>query len=126
MHIEFPMLILCSYNGASNLDVTIDDNLVYLLGKHFHDNKLNFKIEEVKLVEPTPGENDELVRFEVEMDIGEFESEFIRKELEYQGFEKGLTIKLTNGKTLFADNHTSDIPLRRSLNKSGETFYNMR
>ena len=106
--------------------MTIDDNMVYLIGKHFHDNKLNFRIDKIEFVEPTPNKNDELVRFEVEieMDKEQFESEFIRKELEHEGFEKGLTIKLPTGETLFADKHTSDIQLRRSLNKKGETFYN--
>jgi len=111
------MHIVCSYNGASNLDETLDDNISYLMGKYFYDNNMDFEILDMDFVSPKPEINDELVRYHVEIGIQQdkFNSDWIRKALENEGFGNGLTIKSIHGKILFADSSTADIQYRRRI-----------
>ena len=110
------MHIVCAYNGASNLDETLDDNISYLIGKYFYENNIDFKILDMDFVVPEPEINDELVRYDVEIGIqpDKFNSDWIQKALKAEGFDKGLTIKSDNGRILFADEHTADIQYRRN------------
>ena len=71
--IEFPLLILSTYNGVSNLDITLDDNITYLLGKHCYTNEIKFEILNLDWVKPQPNINDELIRYEVEFGVIEHE-----------------------------------------------------
>jgi len=115
--IEFPMNIVCSYNGASNLDETLDGNISYLIGKHCYDNKIYFKILNLVFVKPKPNVNDELIRYQVEIGLNpiDFNIDWIINELEIENFEKGLTIKSENNEILYADKYTADIQHRRGL-----------
>lgn len=118
--IEFPMNIICAYNGADNLDETLDDNISYLLGKHCYDNGVEFKILSLDFVQPKPNINDELIRYQVEMGLDQidFKTEWILGELKHGNFEKGLTIKSVNDEILYADEYTADLRFRRALWKS--------
>lgn len=113
------MNIVCSYKGASNLDETLDNNISYLIGKHCCDNKIDFKILNLDFVKPEPNVNDELIRYQLEigMNLTDFKTDWILKELEIENFEKGLTIKSENNDILYADEYTADIQYRRSLKK---------
>lgn len=115
--IEFPIIVLNAYNGASNLDETLDDNITYLIGKNCYDNQIEFKIVNFDFVPPVPNVNDELFRYQVELRVNEkdFKPDWMLKDLETEGFEKGLTIKSENGTILYADEYTADIPFRREL-----------
>ena len=119
------MNILCSYNGKSNLDETLDDNISYLIGKYFYDNKIGFKILDLDFIKPEPNINDELVRYQIEMDVNptEFKIDWIRKELEIANFDKGLTIKSENHKILFADENTADIIYRRRIRSQNKQSF---
>lgn len=117
--IEFPMLIAITYHGASNLDETLDENISYLIGKYFYQNNIDFKILVLDFIAPKPNINDTLIRYEVELGIhkSEFQYEWILKELEEEGLEKGLTIKTPENEIIYADEYTADIPCRRKLKK---------
>lgn len=117
--VEFPMSAVCSYNGASNLDETLNDNISYLIGKHCYDNKIAFKILNLDFVKPERNVNDELIRYQIEigLDFTDFKTDWILKELEIENFEKGLTIKSDKNEILYADEYTADIQYRRSLKK---------
>ena len=119
LNFEFPLLILSRYNGPSNLDITLDDNITYLLGKHCYTNEIKFEILNLDWVKPQPNINDELIRYEIEVGIDddEFKTDWILKELENEGYEKGLTIKSEHGKVIHVDPYTADIQLRRKMKK---------
>ena len=108
------MNIVSSYNGSSNLDETLDDNISYLVGKYFYANQIEFKILKLDFVKAVPACNDELIRYEIEFDLmqDQFEPTFIVMELKKEGFEKGLTIKYYNH-ILYADGYSADIQQRR-------------
>ena len=113
------MNVVCSYNGASNLDETLDDNISYLIGRYCYNNEIDFKILSLEFVEPEPNVNDELIRYKIEIGTNpiDFKTDWISKELEIENFEKGLTIKSDNDEILYADEHTADIEHRRKLKK---------
>ena len=117
--LELPLLILSRYHGVSNLDETLDNNITYLIGKYFYDHDIKFKILNLDWVKPQPNINDELIRYEVEVGVieHEFKSDWILKELENEGYEKGLTIKSEHGKVIYVDPYTADIQLRRKMKK---------
>ncbi len=113
------MNIVCSYNGASNLDETLENNLSYLIGKHCYDNNIDFKILKLDFVKPEPNVNDELIRYQIEIGMSpiDFNTDWILNELEIENWEKGLTIKSENDEILHADEYTADIQYRRKLKK---------
>ena len=113
------MYVVCSYNGAEELDVTLDDNISYLIGKYCYDNGIAFKILDLCFVDPEPNVHDELVRYQVELGINsnEFNTDWMLKELEIENFEKGLTIRSENGEILYADEYSADIQVRRKIGK---------
>lgn len=117
--IEFPMNVVINYHGASNLDETLDENISYLIGKYFYENKIDFKILNLEFISPKPSINDEMIQYEVEigMNKSEFEYKWILNELKDAEFEKGLTIKSSESGIIYADLYTADIQQRRKLKK---------
>ncbi len=117
--VEFPMYVVCSYHGADELDVTLDDNISYLIGKYCYDNGIAFKILDLCFVAPEPNVHDELLRYHVELGVNsdEFKTDWMLKELEIENFEKGLTIRSENGEILYADEYSADIQVRRKIGK---------
>jgi len=115
--IEFPMHVVASYHGPGNLDVALDDNISYLIGKYCHDHQIPFTIHSIDFVPAQPQLSDELVRYKVEMGMKkqEFKPEQIFEDLEKEGYERGLTIRELDGQILFADKATGDLPLRRQM-----------
>ncbi|MBL0020447.1 MAG: hypothetical protein IPP17_29425 [Bacteroidetes bacterium] len=115
--VEFPMYVVCSYHGADELDVTLDDNISYLIGKYCYDNGIAFKILDLCFVDPEPNVHDELLRYQVELGVNsdEFNPNWMLKELEIENFEKGLTIRSENGAILYADEYSADIHFRREM-----------
>lgn len=118
--VEFPMYVVCSYHGADELDVTLDDNISYLIGKHCYDNGIPFKILDLCFVEPEPNVHDELIRYQVELGVNsdEFNPNWMLKELEIENFEKGRTIRSEKGEILYADPFSADIQFRREIKKA--------
>ena len=86
---EFPMSIICSYKGESNLDETLDDHITCLIGKYFCENKIEYKILDLNCVKPRPNINDELIQYKVEMNVNliDVKIDSIQKELE--NFKRG-------------------------------------
>lgn len=113
------MLVVIHYHGVDNIDVTLDDNISYLIGKYFYDNKMEFNILSLKIVKPKPNINDELIQYEVEIGVTktEFRYEWILDEFKKTGFEKGLTIKSLENKIIYSDLFTADIQQKRKLKK---------
>jgi len=117
--IEFPMCVVNAYNGAGNVDETLDDNITYIIGRHFHEYDIEFSIQSMNLVPPTPEVNDELVRYRVTIHSDDAEEcpKRVLAELKADGFERGCTIKTMAGGLLHADEYTADIQVRRTLGK---------
>ena len=114
--IEFPMYVLATYNGGlSNLDETLDDNITYIIGRHFHENKIGFAIESMDTIPAVPSNNDELVRYVVNIESDDSNScaQAVVRELTADRYAKGCTIRGIDGVVLYADSHTADIQLRR-------------
>ena len=89
------------------------------MGRYFYANEINFKILNLDFVERKPNVNDELIRYEIEIGVSEkeFKTDWILKELEDGGYQKGLTIKSVDGKVIFADLFTADIRFRKNVRK---------
>ena len=119
LFVEFPMDIVCSYNGTDNLDVTLDDNISYLIGKHFYDSGIKFNILDLNFISPKPNYHDELIRYKIEIELNgnNFDFNWILKKLKSNNFDKGLTIKSDKEEILYADQYSADIKLRRQLKK---------
>ena len=116
--VEFPMFVLAGYNGGlSNLDVTLDDNITYLLGRQFYEIDVDFNVISMEHVDPIPNQNDELVRYEIEIGNDDARScaTSIIAELTSEGYARGCTIRCADGLVLHADLLTADITLRRQL-----------
>ncbi len=118
--VEFPLDIINSYNGASNLDITLDDNISYLIGKYFYENKIDFKIDKIEFVSLKHNKNDELVRYELQIavDKSQFRYEWILNELKQNGFDKGSTIKDINGEIIYADDYMANKTSKKASKKS--------
>jgi hypothetical protein len=50
IRVEFPVSILCEYNGPSNLDVTWDDNVMYLIDDSLRRAGAYIKAEHWKFI----------------------------------------------------------------------------
>jgi hypothetical protein len=117
IYIEFPMNLLQGSNGSDSVYQTLDDHVTDLVVKPFKDRDIPSKIVKIDFIDATPNTNDELVRYEVdaEMDEREFKPNWLLEALQEEGFEKGLTIKDHHGESLYNDEYTADIPLRRKM-----------
>lgn len=65
--IEFPVSILATYHGVSNLDETIDENLTIFIERYFYHNNISFKILSLNFKNPVPNTNDELFQYIIEI-----------------------------------------------------------
>lgn len=119
LFIEFPWNVIINYHGVSNLDVTLDENITYLIGKYFYQKNIPFKILQLDFVDPKPNVYDQHIRYDVEIEIEEtvFKYEWILTELERAGFEKGLTIRSHTKEIIYADQFSADIQWRRKSKK---------
>ncbi|RQO64541.1 hypothetical protein DBR43_32670 [Pedobacter sp. KBW06] len=95
IRVEFPVSVLCAYNGPSDLDVTWDDNLMYLIndaldqaGAYIKNSKLEFY--------PVPEKNDEVLSYQLTLIVKPpgLDLYGIAANLITENFEKGLCIKL--------------------------------
>lgn len=113
--IEFPMMVLNEYGSTGGVYQTLDDHITDLIQKPFEERGTAAKINRIDFVDPTPNVNDELVRYELDVEDTEdaFKPKWILEALEAEGFEKGVTIKDHHGESLYNDAYTADIPLRR-------------
>lgn len=115
VYIEFPMIVLKEYEGEDNVYQILDDHITDLVRKPFQEKDIPVKITRLDFVDPVPNKNDELVRYELQVEedeLGVTPKEILHT-LEEAGYEKGLTIKDHHGESLYNDEYTADIPLRR-------------
>lgn len=116
------MRILADYNGGlDNLDVTLDDNITWLIQKPF---RTGFFLDSMKEVMAVPGENEGFFRYEVTIrDCGAASCvQLIEQALSVAGYERGCTIRTSEGEILRSDEETADILERRRIkNETGRT-----
>ncbi|AHM63430.1 hypothetical protein D770_25935 [Flammeovirgaceae bacterium 311] len=117
LYIEFPMLLLRDYEKPGGKYQTADDHITDLVQKPFEERGITSKIKKIDIVDPAPNTNDELLRYELEADVSEkeFNPGWILQTFEKEGYEKGLTIKDHHGESLYHDEDTADILLRRKF-----------
>ncbi len=111
------MLVIRDYNGADGVNQIMDDHLTDLVLKPFEERDIAAKLIKIDFVDPIPNANDELLRYEVEADVDEkeFRAAWLVQAFEEEGYEKGLTIKDHHGESLYHDEDTADIVLRRKV-----------
>jgi ABC-type ATPase with predicted acetyltransferase domain len=117
LFIEFPMMVISDYNGADGVNETLDDHITDLVLQPFEERDIEAKLVKIDFVDPVPNANDELVRYEIEADIEakDFRANWFQQAFEAEGYEKGLTIKDHHGESLYHDEDTADIVLRRKV-----------
>lgn len=110
------MDVLKGYNDSNDVYETLDTQITDLIQQSLKDNQTEGKITKIDFISPVPNTNDELVRYELALEESDqnFEPKLLLNTLEQKGFEKGLTIKNAKGESLYHDEYTADIPLRRS------------
>jgi len=95
IRVEFPVSVLCEYNGPSNLDVTWDDNVMYLVDDALHSAGAYIKNRTLE-VYPLPEKNDEIQSYQLTLIIKSpgLDLYCIAEGLIKENFQKGLCIKL--------------------------------
>jgi len=68
IRVEFPVSILCEYNGPSDLDVTWDDNIMYLIDDSLSKAGAYIKNRALETY-PLPGKNDEIQSYQLTLII---------------------------------------------------------
>ena len=109
------MSALGEHDGADGVYQILDDHITDLVLKPFEERGIGAKIVKIDTVDPSPNKNDEMVRYELDADVAanEFKPEWFLQTFEEEGFEKGLTIKDHHGESLYHNEDTADIILRR-------------
>lgn len=115
LYIELPMSALGEHDGADGVYQILDNHITDLVLKPFEERGIEAKIIKIDTVDPSPNKNDEMVRYELDADVAanEFKPDWFLQTFEEEGFEKGLTIKDHHGESLYHDEDTADIILRR-------------
>ena len=95
IRVEFPVSVLCAYNGSSNLDVTWDDHLMYLINDALNDGGVYIKDSKLEFY-PVPEKNDEVLSYQLTLILKPPGLDLYRiaAKLITENFEKGLCIKL--------------------------------
>ena len=95
IRVEFPVSILCEYNGPSDLDVTWDDNIMYLIDDSLRKAGAYIKNRTLETY-PLPGKNDEIQSYQLTLIIKPpgLDLYCIAEDLIKENFQKGLCIKL--------------------------------
>ncbi|MGX9782667.1 hypothetical protein [Janthinobacterium lividum] len=92
--VEFPISILCKYNGQDNLDVTLDDNILYLIDEALRKSGVYIKN---KVLETYHSEKDEeILCYQLTLIVQPpgFNLHCIVDDLMQENFHEGLCIKL--------------------------------
>lgn len=115
--IEFSMNALNSYQKKDSNYGTVDDQILDLIQDSLTERGLGVKVIKRELLDPVPNNHDEMLRYELDLEVEdkEFKPVWILESLEAEGYEKGLTIKDQKGNSLYHDEHTADILLRRKM-----------
>lgn len=95
IRVEFPVSVLCEYNGPSNLDVTWDDNVMYLIDDALHSAGASIKNRTLE-VYSLPEQKEEIQRYQLTLIIKPpgLDLYCIAEGLIKENFQKGLCIKL--------------------------------
>lgn len=95
VRVEFPVSILCEYKGPSDLDVTWDDNIMYLIDDSLSKAGAYIKNRALETY-PLPGKNDEIQSYQLTLIIKPpgLDLYCIAEGLIRENFQKGLCIKL--------------------------------
>ena len=110
------MDVLKGYSNSNDVYEVLDTQITDLVQQSLKDQEIDGKISKIDFITPVPNTNDELVRYELALEENnhDFDPKLFLNTLEQKGFEKGLTIKNAKGESLYHDEYTADIPLRRS------------
>ena len=92
--VEFPISILCEYNGHDNLDVTLDDNIIYLINEALRKSGVYVKNKVMKTYYSE--KNEEILSYQLTLIVRPpgFNLYCIVNDLTQENFHRGLCIKL--------------------------------
>jgi hypothetical protein len=92
--VEFPISILCEYNGPDNLDVTLDDNITYLIDEALRKAGVHVKNKAIKTY--CSDKNEEILSYQLTLIVQPpgFNLYCIVNDLTQENFHQGLCIKL--------------------------------
>lgn len=98
IRVEFPVSILCEYNGPSDLDVTWDDSLMYLINDSLDRAGAYIKNSRLETY-PLSGKNDEIQSYQLTLIVKPpgLDLYCIAEDLIKENFQKGGCIKLKSG-----------------------------
>ncbi len=116
--IEFPVLLLSSYNGAENLDVTWDNDIAPLIHQSLREAGISLQNAKVDFVKAIPQVNDEKISYSFNLTTSwtELITEQLVDALKEAGYQAGLCIKeVVNNResVLYAESDCADIQVRR-------------
>ncbi|WP_143449893.1 hypothetical protein [Janthinobacterium sp. BJB304] len=92
--VEFPISILCEYNGRDNLDVTLDDNITYLIDEALRKAGVYVKNKTMKTYYSE--KNEEILSYQLTLIVWPpgLNLYCIVNDLTQENFHQGLCIKL--------------------------------
>ncbi len=92
--VEFPISILCEYNGHDNLDVTLDDNITYLIDEALRKAGVYVKNKTMKTYYSE--KNEEILSYQLTLIVRPpgLNLYCIVNDLTQENFHQGLCIKL--------------------------------
>ena len=92
--VEFPLSILYKYNGQDNLDVTLDDNIIYLIDEALR--KVGVYVKDKVLKTYHSEKNEEILSYQLTLIVQPpgFNLHCIASDLTQENFHQGLCIKL--------------------------------
>ncbi|SHF09487.1 hypothetical protein [Pedobacter caeni] len=95
IRIEFPLSILYGYNGPSDLDITWDDHIMYLINEAL-DKAGAYRKHSTLEEYPVAGKNDEILSYQLTLIVQPpgLNLYGIVEDLTQEDFQKGLCIKL--------------------------------
>lgn len=92
--VEFPISILCQYNGPDNLDVTLDDNIIYLINEALRKAGAYVKNKAMKTYYSEA--NEEIISYQLTLIVQPpgVDLHCIVNDLTQANFHQGLCIKM--------------------------------
>ena len=111
--VEFPVSVLASYNGESNLDETWDDNIMAIINSSLSDTDLSIEESEISILPATIAHEEKLsYRMSIIAKPPIVDLSCIVSNLKKENFDKGLCIKVkatdNSLNTLYSDSLCAD------------------
>jgi hypothetical protein len=124
--LEFPIRILDSYHGASNLDVTVDEDILDALAVGLCEAGIEYEVTGIAWqLEPVPGVSEPFltIGLQIESDAPEMVAQAIFEALRKTDRAGGLCIRQERKwgpKVLHFDGQVADIALKRQFREMGK------